>query len=158
MHNWSISIIYFNIIIYWILLVAIVKLENDYIREWVEYYKSIGINKIVICDNNNIGGEKIEEPIQDYIKSNFIIIGKFYVGKGYLQMNCYQNNYRKYYKEYDWVTFNDIDEFIFLEEGSGYTTIQQFLDEPIFNDKDNIILTWRYYDDNEIIDVENGVY
>ena len=73
-------------------------------------------------------------------------------------MNCYQNNYRKYYKEYDWVTFNDIDEFIFLEEGSGYTTIQQFLDEPIFNDKDNIILTWRYYDDNEIIDVENGVY
>ena len=43
-------------------------------------------------------------------------------------------------------------------EGSGYTNIQQFLDEPIFNDTDNIILTWRYYDDNEIIDVENENY
>ena len=58
--------------------------------------------------------------------------------------------------KYDWITFNDIDEFIFLEEGSGYTNIQQFLDEPIFNDTDNIILTWKYYDDNEILDVVNG--
>ena len=60
-----------------ILLVAIVKLENNYIREWVEHYKSIKVNKIVICDNNYIGGEIIEEPIQDYINSGFVIIDKF---------------------------------------------------------------------------------
>ena len=42
--------------------------------------------------------------------------------------------------------------------GSGYTTIQQFLDEPIFNDTDNIILTWKYYDDNDILDVVNEDY
>ena len=54
--------------------------------------------------------------------------------------------------------FNDIDEFIFLEKGSGYINIQQFLDEPIFNDTDNIILTWKYYDDNDLIDVINGDY
>ena len=58
--------------------------------------------------------------------------------------------------KYDWITFNDIDEFIVLEKGSNYTNIQQFLDEPIFNDTDNIILTWKYYDDNEILDVVNG--
>ena len=78
--------------------------------------------------------------------------------KSHLQELCYQRNYDKYFNEYDWLTFLDIDEFIYLEEGSGYTTIQQFLDEPIFNDTDNIILTWKYYDDNGIIDVKDGNY
>ena len=111
-----------------ILIVAIVKFENNYIREWVEHYKSININKIVICDNNFIGGEKIEEPIQDYINSGFVLIDKSVYGKDRLQVSCYQNNYEKYSNEYNWLTFIDIDEFIFLEKGSGYTTIQQFLD------------------------------
>ena len=39
-----------------ILLVGIAKYENNYIREWIEYHKGIGINKIILCDNNPING------------------------------------------------------------------------------------------------------
>ena len=58
-----------------ICLCAIVKNENPYLREFVEYYKKIGYNKIILYDNNEINGENLEEVINDlYIKelcSNF---------------------------------------------------------------------------------------
>jgi len=141
-----------------ILLVGIAKYENNYIREWVEYHKGIGINKIILCDNNPIDGEKLSEPIKDYVDSNFVEIDESYRGKSLLQVSCYKKHYKNNHMKYDWITFNDIDEFIFLEKGSDYINIQQFLDQPIFNDTDNIILTWKYYDDNDLIDVENGNY
>ena len=148
MHNYNTTI----------LLVAIAKYENNYIREWIEYHKGIGINKIILCDNNPIDGEKLSEPIKDYVDSNFVEIDESFRGKSCLQLLCYEKHFKDNHMKYDWITFNDIDEFIFLEEGSGYTNIQQFLDEPIFNDTDNIILTWKYYDDNDILDVVNGNY
>jgi len=141
-----------------ILLIGMGKLENNYVREWVEYYKGIGINKIILCDNNAIDGENLSEPIKDYIDSNYVEMDESFRGKSYLQVECYAKHFDNNHMKYDWITINDIDEFIFLEKGSGYINIQQFLDEPIFNDTDNIILTWKYYDDNNILDVVNGDY
>ena len=141
-----------------ILLIGIAKLENNYLREWVEYYKKIGITKIILCDNNPTDGENLNETIKDYVDLNFVEIDKDYRGKPYLQLDCYKKHFQINHMKYDWITINDIDEFIFLENGSGYINIQQFLDEPIFNDTDNIILTWKYYDDNDILDVVDGNY
>jgi len=39
---------------------AIVKNENLYLREFVEYYKKIGYSKIILYDNNEKNGENIE--------------------------------------------------------------------------------------------------
>ena len=141
-----------------ILLIGVAKLENNYLREWVEYYKRIGITKIILCDNNPIDGESLSEPIKDYVDLKFVEIDEYYRGKPNLQLNCYEKQFEINHMKYDWITFNDIDEFIFLENGSGYINIQQFLDEPIFNDTDNIILTWKYYDDNNILDAVDGNY
>ena len=44
-----------------ICLCVIAKNENKYLREFVEYYKTIGYNKIFLYDNNDIFGEKFEE-------------------------------------------------------------------------------------------------
>ena len=52
-----------------IALFCIAKMENDYIRFFVEYYKNLHFDKIFIYDNNNTDGEKFEEVINDYIQS-----------------------------------------------------------------------------------------
>ena len=39
------------------------KQENKYIREFVEYYNRIGVDKIYLYDNNDIKGEKFENVI-----------------------------------------------------------------------------------------------
>ena len=56
------------------LVCGIAKLENDYIREWVEHYKKIGFTNVVLYDNNDPDGERFEDVIGDYIESGFVIL------------------------------------------------------------------------------------
>jgi len=55
-----------------IAICAIVKNENLYLRDWVEYHKNLGISKIFIYDNNDFWGEHPEDVLQDYIEENFV--------------------------------------------------------------------------------------
>ena len=52
-----------------ILLCSIGRMENSYIREWVEYNKNLGFTNIVLYDNNYDGEENFEDVIGDYIES-----------------------------------------------------------------------------------------
>ena len=56
------------------LVCGIAKLENDYIREWVEHYKKLGFTNVVIYDNNDTNGERFEDVIGDYISEGYVII------------------------------------------------------------------------------------
>lgn len=137
-------------------LCAIVRNENLYIREWVEYYKNIGIAKIFIYDNNTIDGEHLEDVIDDYIKSGFIEIidvrgdemGNVYIDGLNLQIKCYIDCYKSKVSDFDWVCFFDVDEFISFKKGWD---LFSFLNQDIFNDKDTILINWVIYDDNNLI-------
>ena len=48
-------------------LCTIGRLENRYAVEYVEYYKSIGFDKIFIYDNNFGNEEHFEEVLQPYL-------------------------------------------------------------------------------------------
>ena len=50
------------------------KNENLYLKEYVTYYQKLGIKKIIIYDNNDIEGEKPEDILDNFIKSNFVEI------------------------------------------------------------------------------------
>lgn len=47
-------------------LCTLCKQENKYIREFVEHYKKLEVDKIFIYDNNDINGESFDLAIQDY--------------------------------------------------------------------------------------------
>ena len=49
-----------------------VKNENRYLKEYVEYYKKYGVDKIFIYDNNKVDGERLENAIGEYIKKGFV--------------------------------------------------------------------------------------
>jgi hypothetical protein len=127
------------------------KKENLYIREYIKYYKNLGIDKIYIYDNNEINGETFENVIFDYIKINYVNIINY---RGYLKpqskmMNtCYKMNYLKY----DWIIFNDIDEFLYLK---NYSNIKNFLKESKFNNCKIIYLNFIIYTDNNNLYYEN---
>ena len=56
------------------LLIVIIKNENMYIREFIEHYFFLGIDNIIICDNNDLDGENTEFILNDFINSGFIKI------------------------------------------------------------------------------------
>lgn len=140
---------------------AIAKNENLYIREWVEWYKNLGISKIFLYDNNEIfDGERFEEIINDYIKDGFVEIinrrgitlsvqtdkdGKTLQGLSF--KDCFYNNY----KDYDYMCFFDIDEY--LEIYNKYVDLNDFLHD--FDEYDGIRVQWKMYGDNDNIYFEN---
>lgn len=136
------------------LLCGIAKLENNYIREWVEYHKNIGFTNIVLYDNNDLDGETFDSVIGDYIKSGFVIL-KNWRGRKLAQIPAYNSCYNEYKDKYDWIGFWDIDEFLVIEKEK---TISDFLSKDAFKNTQSIRLCWKQYTDNGIVKVKNGNY
>lgn len=121
----------------------IAKQENLYIKEFIEYYKNLGIKKIIIYDNNDLKNENFEIILKNEIKNGFVKIIDF---RGLIspQIKAYNECYEKYKYEFDWIAFFDVDEFLFLNNCSN---IIRFLSSPkfkkcsrIFNKLENL---WR---------------
>lgn len=136
-------------------LCAIAKMENHYIREWVEHYRSIGISKIIICDNNNVDGEHFDEVIGDYIESGYVLIVDVR-GQHLAQGSSYLRCYKEFGSDFDWIAFFDIDEFLILDP--KYKNIDEFLGESMFSSADLIRVSWRMMSDSGHVRVENGDY
>jgi len=141
-------------------LCAIGKDENLYVREWVKYYKDLGLKKIILYDNNELEGEKFDEVINDYIESEFVeVIDRRGIVRsintdehgmtlqGLVYRDCYYNNYEKY----DWLFFFDLDEFLCIDY--KYKDIFEFLND--FTEYDGIKVQWRNYGDNGYLHYEN---
>ena len=133
---------------------AIAKLENNYIREWVEYYLNLGFDKIILYDNNELDGEDLSSPLSDYIKSGKIDIINAKGKKGY-QVEAYDDCYQKYKEKVDWILFADIDEFLFIENN---IKINDFISQEQFNNFNVICFLWCTYNDNNYITVKDNNY
>lgn len=130
--------------------------ENAYIREWVEYYKNLGVDKIFLYDNNKSweANEHFEDVIGDYIESGFVDkIDKRDVVFGDFQAHSYNACYKEHKDEYDWFCFFDCDEFLTIYK---FNTIKEFLSQPKFNDFHIININWLSYNDNGNIYKEEG--
>ena len=134
-------------------LCTLAKNENNYIKEYVRYYKNYGVDKIFIYDNNDINGERFENILNKYIENKFVEIID-YRGKYKIQLeilnHCYKNNYKKY----NWFILFDIDEFIFLKNLSN---IKKFLHKNIFVDCKVIFLNEKLHSDNNHIYYKKGM-
>jgi len=130
---------------------TLAKQENRYIREFVEYYYKIGVDKIYLYDNNNVNGERFEEVIDDFIKSGFVHIIDIR-GKKLPQLKAMTDCYKKHYKYYDWLIFYDIDEYIHL---INYSNIKYFLNEKKFLGCQLIYLNLIPHTDNNHLYYEN---
>jgi hypothetical protein len=134
---------------------AIAKKENRYIKYFIKHYKDIGYNHFYLYDNNLSGRESLEdvEIVKDGVKEGYITIIDYKNIPNNPQMEAYYSCYENYNKEYDWISFYDIDEFLILKEKR--IKIQHFLNHPRFNNCDNIKVSWKVYNDNEQLEYED---
>ena len=92
---------------YYSAVCAIFKDEGVYLKEWVEYYKLIGINHIYMY--NNFSSDNYNEILLPYINTNFVTLIDWPVEQG--QVSCYQHCVKNFRSECQWIGFLDIDEF-----------------------------------------------
>ena len=134
-----------------ICICTIGKNENRYIREYVEFYKKMKVDKIFLYDNNDINGERFEEVISDYIRNDFVEIID-YRGLKTPQQRSYQECYKKNMDLYDWFIVYDIDEYIYMKD---FDNIKDFLGDKRFLHCQRVQLNWVIYTDNNLIYYDN---
>ena len=132
-----------------ICLCVIGKNENVYAKEYINHYKQLGYNHIFIYDNNDINGERFEDILTEDIKKGFVSIIDYtgYRGKyNNSQREAYYDCYKKNKRFYDWLSFFDFDEFLELNNNK---TIQEFLNNKLYKNCQNIKINWLVYTSNK---------
>lgn len=127
-----------------VLLCGIAKCENNYLQEWVDHYRSLGFDKIVLYDNNDIDGEQISIDGIEVVD---------YRGRTICQRQAYTECYNKYKNDYDWLAFLDIDEFLEVD-----IPLKEWLSDKRYDPFDGIMVNWMNMTDSGLIEVINGDY
>ena len=127
------------------------KNENLYILEFIEYYKSLKVDKIFLYDNNDINGEKFEDKIGDYIRQGFVKILNWR-GKLTIQTKTINHCYKKNYKNYNWFLIFDLDEYLFINKEQN---LKKFLNNKRFLNCQLIYFNELIHTDNDKLYYEN---
>lgn len=115
-------------------LVCIAKDEDNYIEEWIDYHKKLGFDDIFVYQNN---------WTSKFSKTN---IAKFIQFDGFgQQVNAYNDFIKKYYFDYDFAAFFDVDEFLVLKQ---HKNIKDFLQN--YTDFQGISISWRIFGDSNL--------
>lgn len=129
---------------------CIERLENAYIREFVEHYRSLGFGHIFMYDTNAPDQDNVYDVIGDYIDSGYVEVIKW-SGKPVLEVRqAYNECYYNRLSNYDWCLFVDPDEFLELYKQDNIT---DYLNR--FTAYDAVRINWRTMDDNDLIRQDN---
>jgi hypothetical protein len=123
-------------------LVCIAKDEDNYIQEWIDYHKKIGFDRIFIYENN--WRCKAEDDMLTKIPYDGEI----------MQVPAYNDFIKKYYGEFDWVLFLDVDEFLVLKKQK---TIQEMIKEQ-YKMGHGFAVNWVLFGGNNHEGVTNNNY
>ena len=93
---------------YYLAVCAIAKNEGPYFQEWMEWHKSMGVEKFYIYDNDS--SDNTKEILAPYIASGLVEY-VFFSGKKQ-QLPAYDNCLNKNRLEAHWIAVIDLDEYI----------------------------------------------
>lgn len=120
---------------------AIMKNNFKYIREWIDHYLSLGVDTIIIYDNNDIDDKR---KIPETPAGKVIVINVRGVWNA--QLPAFNECYKKFNQNFDWIGFFDSDEYLILNK---WRNVKEMLHE--FDENDLLAIEWLNYDDMGVI-------
>ena len=100
---------------------AIAKDEGSYFKEWIEWHRSIGVDKFYIYDNGST--DETRSVLAPYINAGIVEYNYF---PGYRrQLAAYDDCMERHRFDTRWIAFIDLDEFIVPIKDS---TLPEFLE------------------------------
>ena len=104
-----------NLFLYDLALVAILKCEGAYLKEWLDYHLMAGVNHFYLYDNDSPDNQR--EVAEPYIAAGLV---DYIPAPGQvMQMVVYNDAVNKFKFHCRYMTFIDGDEFIFPKAAVG---------------------------------------
>lgn len=128
---------------------CIAKNENLTICDWVKHHLDLGIDKVVIFDNNEDDSllDTLNAHNGEIDLSKVLVLTDFKGAKDF-QMKAY-NLFHQNNEEYDWVGYLDCDEYLAVDK-SKIPDIKEWFKEAEEKcpDIQALFINWRCYGDN----------
>ena len=144
-----------NLFLYNLAVVAILKNEGHYLKEWLDYHLLAGVDHFYLYDNDS--NDNYDEIIAPYIKAGLVTSEK--ISGESAQFAAYDFAVRDYRFHCRYMAFIDLDEFIFPKNTTA--TITETLDEILknFPDASGLAINWQLFGSNgqETADFSRGV-
>ena len=138
--------------IYYSCAITKAKHENLYVREYVEHYLNLGIEKFYFGDDNEENIENLSDVLDDYIKKGIVDV-EYIFDRNMTQYDFFEYAYRSVKLRCKWYFLFDVDEF--FEFTDKNMSIKEYLEMPVFNKCDVIRIHFLLYDDNNLIYYDN---
>ena len=127
---------------YLVALVSVIKDDNIYLNEWIKHHIDIGVEEILVYDNNSKVPlvETAQSLPKEYLDR---VIFKHLPCEELPQNNAYRQAASYYSDKSYWVLLLDVDEFLRLEDGWTLKSVAEF-----FKTNPNIstvLLAWRNF-------------
>lgn len=132
-----------NLFLYDLAVVSIMKDEEPYVKEWLDYHLLAGADHFYIYDNDST--PEFKKILQPYIDANIVTYTQF-PGKA-RQYEAYNNAFKRFKFESRYMVWIDGDEFIFPKSKS---TITEIVDEILTPNPNASALgvNWIFYGSN----------
>lgn len=122
---------------YKLAIMAIMKNEGPYLKEWLDFHLLVGVEKFYLYDNDSTDNTK--EILKPYIDKN-IVEYTFFPGKAQ-QLAAYKTGLKQYVHETKWLAIIDLDEFLVPVE---HKTIPEYLN-TLPKNASQLIIGWVQY-------------
>jgi hypothetical protein len=100
---------------YKVAICCIVKNEDIYFNEWIDYHVKVGVSHFYIYDNESIN--PVSNVVANFVKQGLVTVELI---KGTeKQTTAYADCLKKYKNECQWLAFIDVDEFIVTKTLTG---------------------------------------
>jgi len=121
---------------YYVSICCIFKNEAVYLKEWIEFGLTVGIEHFFMYNNNST--DDYQEVLKPYIDAGIVTLIRW--EKNQAQMECYQDAIVRYKDETKWLGFIDVDEFIVPNTNDS---ISDFLKQ--FERFPAVIVYWKMF-------------
>ena len=125
-------------------IACVAKNEGQYIKEWIEYHKIVGVERFYFYDNES--DDNTKSILEPYIKEGTVVyhfLPNHKVSKKVPQIEAYNDAIFKYRDNTRWMAIIDIDEFIVPVEKE---TVTEFLTD--YENYPGVVINWVMFDCN----------
>lgn len=132
-----------NLFLHDLVVVAIMKNEGHYIKEWLDYHLLAGIDHFYIYDNESLDNQS--EVVAPYVKAGLVDY-IFASGKA-IQMPVYNDAIKRFKFHCRYMAFIDGDEFIFPKTNRN---IAEVVDEVLLGNPNaaGLAINWQVFGSN----------
>jgi hypothetical protein len=117
---------------------AIFKDEAPYLLEWIAFHRMVGVDLLVLYDNGSTDGGPELIRRSNFARNVRLIEWSDRPG----QVSAYRHFHANYAREFTWVAFIDLDEFIMPVAGSS---IRDILIRKAYEPFADILLNWLIF-------------